>query len=224
MPKVTLPIIGVTGGIGSGKSHVSRMFSTYSCTITNFDSLAWACYREPKVRTAILNWWGNDVFDGLGAVNRQAIAERVFKDPEELKRLEDLLYPMVRRRAVREAQRFMSYRSDYWKAIVWDCPLLFESGLNRLCDAVVFVKTPLNERLARVKARDGMTDEQFMLRENNQMPADEKEKLADVVLDNTNKAVRTEQVCMVLSRVLGGEFKRWYKKPAVTGNQRAWRK
>src|SRR5688572_9492270 len=89
------PIIGLVGGIGSGKSFVARLFGELGCLVVDSDAQVTQAYRDPKVGETIRGWWGDQVLHPDGTVNRSAIAGRVFADPEQKRRLEGLLHPMV---------------------------------------------------------------------------------------------------------------------------------
>src|SRR5215213_5620798 len=95
------PIIGPVGDNGSGKSFVARIFAELGCLVVDSDAQVSQAYRDPGVIEAIRGWWGDQVLHPDGSVNRSAIAARVFADPAEKKRLENLLHPIVH--AAREA-------------------------------------------------------------------------------------------------------------------------
>jgi dephospho-CoA kinase len=143
-----------------------------------------------------------------GSVNRSAIAAKVFADPAEKRRLEGLLHPMVH--AARERQMAAGRDDPQVVAYIWDTPLLFEAGVAELCDAIVFVETPVQQRVARVRARSGWDEAELHRREKSQMPLDTKRRLSDYVLTNTADAASgpsattglREQVRRVLSQIL----------------------
>ncbi|HEY0008739.1 MAG TPA: dephospho-CoA kinase, partial [Tepidisphaeraceae bacterium] len=89
------PIIGIIGGIGSGKSFVASLFGELGAYVIKSDDLAHAVYRQPAVKQTLRQWWGDEVLQADGSVNRKAIAARVFGDRAELKRLEELVHPLV---------------------------------------------------------------------------------------------------------------------------------
>jgi dephospho-CoA kinase len=212
------PIIGIVGGIGSGKSYVARLFGEEGCLVIDADALVREAYEDPAVRQRLRSWWGGDVFRADGTIDRRAIAGRVFVDDAERRRLEGLLHPWVneRRRQIMEAADAQTV------AFVWDTPLLMETGLNRECDAVVFVDAPESERLRRVAAQRGWDEQELRRREKLQMPLDKKRELSDDVLVNpahgatmTGSSVVTpvdgdarSQVREILSRIVIGLPKR----------------
>src|ERR1051325_3109742 len=114
------PIIGIVGGIGSGKSFVARLFGELGCLVINSDEQVTRAYESPEVRRTLRSWWGKEVFDGLGNIDRKAIGRRVFHDADERKRLEELLHPIVAR--MRATQMMQAADDRDILAYVWDTP------------------------------------------------------------------------------------------------------
>jgi dephospho-CoA kinase len=195
------PIIGIAGGIGSGKSFVAQLFGELGCVVISSDDQVREAYRDPRVIRALQQWWGDEVLTTDGQVNKRVVAAKVFGQPAERERLENLLHPMVNEARERVMARAMD--DPAVAAFVWDTPLLFETGLDKKCDAVVFVEAPQTVRLARVQGSRGWDAGELSRRENSQMPLDTKRKLSQYVLENTADAdaVRS-QVRAVLSRIL----------------------
>ncbi len=195
------PIIGIVGGIGSGKSLVADLFGEMGCALSKSDEHVREAYRRPEVKAAVRQWWGDASIAKDGEVDRKVIAQRVFEHPAELKRLETLIHPLVGR--IRDEQMDRALREREIKAFIWDTPLLYEVGLDKLCDAVVFVEAPIEQRLARVRQHRGWSDSDLNQREKSQMPLDKKRSLAQYIVDNTaDVAFARRQVEAVLSRVL----------------------
>jgi dephospho-CoA kinase len=202
------PIIGIAGGIGSGKTYIARLLGELGCLVIEADALVREAYDDPAIRAALRTWWGGDVFDPRGQVNRSAIAQRVFNHPSERIKLEQLLHPWVdARRAVLQEEA-----PAETVAFVWDTPLLFETGLNARCDAVVFVDVPQEIRVMRVKAQRGWDEAELLRRENLQLPLDKKRQISDYVLTNSAVVAQTapmaddtrNQVRLILSRIVAG--------------------
>ncbi|MDG2291622.1 MAG: dephospho-CoA kinase [Phycisphaerales bacterium] len=180
MTRQGLPVIGITGGIGSGKSRVAAMFRELGCVVSDADAVAKAMLDEDSVRATIAGWWGDEVFDETGHVDRAKVADRVFANPEELQRLESLLHPMVER--MRNAE--FDAAPEGTIALVIDAPLLLEAGLDEQCDVVVFVDTPAEVRQRRLMENRGWAAEEIGRREAQQMPLDSKRSRAHHVLKN----------------------------------------
>jgi dephospho-CoA kinase len=203
------PIIGIVGGIGSGKSFVADLLKEQGCLVIHSDELVRDAYHLPEVKDALRLWWGPAVFGSDGQVNRRAIAQRVFDNADERERLEKLLHPIVdRRRGEIMAQN--SGKSQVL-AYVWDTPLLVETGLNSQCDAIIYVEASDALRLARLKASRGWDGAELIRRENLQLPLDKKREISEYVVVNTADADYARgQVEDVLSRIRG----KWDPKPA----------
>jgi dephospho-CoA kinase len=202
------PLIGLAGGIGSGKSFVAQALASEGCGVINSDQLGHDVLKEPPIIQQITQWWGPDVLDATGALDRKKIAQLVFHDSTKSQQLNSLIHPRVAALRLQRTAQFAA--NPAIPAIVWDTPLLFETQLNRDCDVVIFVKSPLDQRLARVAQRRGWTEAELINRENFQISLDNKEKLADYVLDNSGEASETlRQVQQVLSQILA-------KAPRIT--------
>src|SRR5262249_18216052 len=147
------PIIGIAGGVGSGKSYVAGLFGELGCLVIDSDAQVRSAYNDSRVKSALREWWGNSAFDSEGNVDRRFISRRVVSDPAESERLEQLLHPLVNE--ARDARMKETAGDPQVVAYVWDTPLLFEKGLYRSCDAIVFVDAPLEVRAARVKSTRG---------------------------------------------------------------------
>ena len=173
--------IGLTGSIGSGKSTVARLLVTRGIPVLDADAVARQVSRRSDVLQAVSSQLGAAYVlpDGL---NRAALAQLVFAQPEARAVLNAIIHPAVREEMMRlEAQ----LEADGANAVVQDIPLLFENGLEKLFDAVILVDAPLETRVARVMGRDpSMTRESVLARDAAQMPALEKRARADYVLEN----------------------------------------
>jgi dephospho-CoA kinase len=195
------PIIGIAGGIGSGKSFVAQIFGEFGCLVISSDDQVREAYRDPTVVATLRRWWGDEVLTPAGEVNKRVVAAKIFGQPAERERLEQLLHPMVNQ--ARERAMEAAATDPNVRAFVWDTPLLFETGLNARCDAVVFVEAPQALRLARVAASRGWDAGELARRENSQMPLDTKRNLSQYVIENTADADAVRgQVRAVLSRIL----------------------
>jgi dephospho-CoA kinase len=198
------PIIGIVGGIGSGKSFVARLFGEMGCLVIDSDTQVREAYELPKVREALHRWWGDSVFQADGSIDRPTIARRIFADPDhEANRhmLEGLLHPIVAR--MRDEKMAAVANDVNVLAYVWDTPLLLETGLGDSCDALVYVEAPREVRQARVAQKRGWDDTELARRENLQWPLDKKREISDHVVTNTADAdVVRGQVRQVVSRIL----------------------
>ena len=198
------PIIGLAGGIGSGKSTIARLFGEMGCLVLSADDHVREAYADPAVKSTLRAWWGDEVFDKSGEVDRKVLGRMVFENPEAKRRLEAYIHPIVaekRRRAMEAAAGDAQVL-----ACVWDIPLLFEVGLNRDCDAVVFVEAPIEQRLSRVKSTRGWDQAELLRREKLQLPLDNKRRMSNYILQNTaDVGFARRQVQDLLSTILTGQ-------------------
>jgi dephospho-CoA kinase len=174
-----VPVIGLLGAPGSGKSFVAAELARQGAAVIDADAIARALLDDPQVEGSLVRWWGPSVLHADGRIDRAAVGRKVFDDPLELARLESLIHPRVNAR--REELRRL-YRDDpAVRAIVEDCPLLLERGLERECDLLVYIDTPLAVRQRRVAAARGWSAEELARREKHQLPLDSKRARADYV-------------------------------------------
>lgn len=181
-PAQTKPIIGLSGGIGAGKSTVARILEALGAVVIDSDRLAHEALSEPPVVATVRRWWGESVFDPSGAVDRRAVAAIVFADAGERRRLERLLYPRIRRR--REVLIARHNLDPDVKAVVLDSPKLFETGLDKRCNSVWFVEADWSLRAARVQASRGWTESELIRREKLLDPLDKKKAGTDHIIVN----------------------------------------
>ena len=197
------PIIGIVGGIGAGKSFVAALFGQAGCLVIDSDAQVREVYLDPKVLQTVQAWWGRDVLDGQGRIDRKSVARIIFASETERKRLECLIHPLVSDR--REQVMAAAAGDRAVVAYVWDTPLLVEVGLHRQCDALVFVEASREDRLAHVTAHRGWDAAELERRQNLQLPLDMKREISDYHVVNTADAGYTrDQVREILSRIVTG--------------------
>jgi len=174
-------VIGLAGGIGAGKSAVAKVFAEGGALVIDSDREARDALDRPEVRGELIRWWGDGVLDATGRIDRKKVGEIVFSDPAQRERLERLVHPLVR-----ATRKEMIARTDprTTPAVIVDAPLLFEAGLDKECDAVVFVDAPRESRLNRVRETRGWDEGELNRREKVQLPLEEKRRRADVVITN----------------------------------------
>src|SRR5258708_643128 len=177
-------VIGLIGGIGSGKSQVARVFVEESGgKIISGDALGHEALKQPEIRAAVARRWGASVLDAHGEVDRRKLGGIVFADSSELAALEGLVHPWIKRRIGEDVE---VYRRDASvPLVILDAALLLEAGWDGVCDALVFVDVPRPVRLRRIAGQRGWTQEEVEARESAQLPLSEKAGRADVSLDNS---------------------------------------
>ena len=175
-----VPLIGIAGGIGAGKSSVARILGELGCVVSESDAAARAALHEPHIRDELVRWWGSGIVNPQGAIDRSAVASIVFSNPGERRRLERLTHPWIE---ARRKELFARAPADA-PALVIDAPLLFEAGLDSECDAVIFVDSSRSNRLQRVAADRHWNDAELDIREQSQLALDEKRSRADYIVTN----------------------------------------
>jgi dephospho-CoA kinase len=172
--------VGLTGGIASGKTTVANMFRELGVPVIDADHLAHQALLRNQSK--IVNYFGQDVLNERGEINRHQLGLKVFDNQKQLKWLEELIHPYVQEK-VAEKKRLLA-RADEDLAI-YDVPLLFENSLQDQFDEVILVYVPESVSKERLMARNGMTLEQAEARLRAQMSIEKKKELADVVFANT---------------------------------------
>jgi dephospho-CoA kinase len=174
------PVLGIVGGIGSGKSFVAERLVALGGHLIIADALGHEGLRQPEIKAAIRARWGDDVFRD-GEVDRRRLAKIVFANEAERHALEAIQFPYIGRRVAEEIDR--ARRDPAVRFVILDAAVVLEAGWRSKCDHVLFIDAPRQVRLQRVQAR-GWTEAELTAREAHQMPLDEKRALADAVLVN----------------------------------------
>lgn len=173
-------VLGLVGGIGAGKSAVARELESRGALVMDSDTRAKAVLETPEARETLVGWWGPEIVQG-GKIDRKRVADIIFADASQRRRLESFVHPKLHqgRRLDIEAASARGVG-----IIVIDAPLLLEAGVDKECDAVVFVDAPREQRLERVRSR-GWDDAELTRREAAQMPVSEKRARSTYVIENT---------------------------------------
>ncbi|MCP9452648.1 MAG: dephospho-CoA kinase [Nitrospira sp.] len=182
-------LVGLTGGVATGKSTVASMFKRCGAVVIDADGLAHSVVEPGKPAwREIIKQFGRAVLNPDQTINRRALGSLVFRDPAKRKQLEHIIHPRVAReqqRLIREA-RARNPRA----VIVYDVPLLFEAGIGKQVDYIVVVSSDRNTQIARLQKRDGLSRAEALRRINSQLPLAQKRRLADFVLDGTTNKRR----------------------------------
>lgn len=183
MPKASKKLrkLGITGGIGSGKSTACRFFEALGVPVYYADNRAKALMLEEPLRSGIENLLGKQAYQGNGQLDRAYIAQRIFTEPQAKEALEALVHPAVAADYARWAEQ--ESQAPY---CLKEAALLFETGSAKELDAIVVVSAPEELRLQRVMQRDGISEEAVRQRMQKQLPQSYKEAQADFILYNTS--------------------------------------
>ncbi len=195
------PIIGLTGGAGAGKTTVARQFEKLGCAVIDADQLNHEVLTNPEIVHRIEQWWGSEVLRADGLIDREVVGRIVFADENELRKLTNLVHPLIADREQAQMAKFLEDPSV--RAVVLDVPLLFETGQDKWCDKIVFVQASGDVRQGRVAKKHGWDKERLKKVEKFQMPLDSKAKRADYVIANNSTIPSLEtEVAQVLSQIL----------------------
>lgn len=189
-------IIGLTGGIGSGKTTVAKYFSALGIPIYIADDEARLIMQSSEVINSIKSTFGYAVFDDV-VLKREKLAEIVFNDPEKLKLLNAIVHPKVK-------EHF-----DHWLLIhnkdpyiVYEAAILFESGRYKECDFIITVTAPIETRIQRVIQRDNISREDVLKRMNFQWKDEQRVSKSDFIIENTDFDLTKLEIVKIL-KILG---------------------
>jgi dephospho-CoA kinase len=194
-------VLGLIGGIGSGKSRVAEEFARRGAKVIAADAFGHEALRQPDILAQIAQRWGPRVLDERGQVNRRAVAEIVFVDAGERRALEALVFPWIERRINEEIAAAQADPGVF--LVVLDAAIMVETGWHERCDRLVYVHAPRAERLRRVAQQRNWSAKEVAERARAQLPLTEKVRRADFVVDNSGPpAYMTQQVHTLLNRLL----------------------
>ncbi|MGE4285971.1 MAG: dephospho-CoA kinase [Phycisphaerae bacterium] len=199
--KHSKPVIGIIGGIASGKSYIASLFGRLGCGVIDADAIVERLYENSAaLRAKLASLFGeNAVVEGK--VNRAFIGEQVFTDKGKLALLNEAVHPLVIEQIRERRDEILNDKSS--KAVIYDVPLLLEAGLDGDCDAIVFVDCDERVRELRFKERDGFTEKEHARREKGQIFLDKKRKIANYIINNNSFDMGAlERVDRILSEIL----------------------
>ena len=192
--------VGLTGGIGSGKSTVARVFGVLGIPVFNADDESKRLLQEDEgAKSAVIAAFGGRIYPG-GELDRAALASVVFNDPEALAKLNAIAHPAVRKELGQWVDR---QRSPY---VLVEAALLVDTGWYRSMDHLMVVSAPEAERVKRVMARDGATEEQVMARMRNQVGEEQRVAVADSIVRNDGHELVIPQVLALHEQFVARAF------------------
>ncbi|MEW6243289.1 MAG: dephospho-CoA kinase [Bacillota bacterium] len=191
-------VIGLTGGIASGKSTVSKMLASLGAYVIDADELAKDAIAPGTAGFAeLVRAFGDHILTPHGDVDRKRLASIAFADPDKLSLLNRIVHPRV---VAMVSELIRAARERGEKVVVVDVPLLIEAGLTHMVDTVWLVWVDSDTQIRRLLERDRYSMKEATLRLSAQMPLDEKKKYADVVIDNSGTREDTEKQVRALWR------------------------
>mgnify|MGYP000933671883 CR=1 FL=1 len=190
-------IVGLTGGIGSGKSMVSRILSLMGCAVFSSDEAAKQVYFEEAVKKNVIALLGSDAYKSDCEIDRSYISSKIFSDTSLLQSLNGIIHPAV-------AQSFNAFVNTHPKAIIIkETALLFEAGIDKEVDMIVTVAADEEIRVERVMHRDGLSRNEVLKKIKSQLSQEEKIKKSHYVIYNNNNRSLIEQCAELIEKLKG---------------------
>lgn len=194
-------LVGLTGGIATGKSTVAKMFERCGAVVIDADELARNVVKAGKPAwREIVKTFGRTVLNPDRTLNRHALGAIVFGNRPKLRKLEKIIHPRVAREQARLTRQ--AARRDPQAVVIYDVPLLFETGIDKRVDKIIVVTANKETQISRLTKRNGLTRPEALRRIRNQMPLAKKVRLADFVLQGTLKPAALRQAVRALIRTL----------------------
>ncbi|MDR0420823.1 MAG: dephospho-CoA kinase [Prevotellaceae bacterium] len=183
--------IGLTGGIGSGKTIVSQIFKTIGIPIFCADIEAKKTYSDSKIREQIINLFGEKIYMNNTDIDKQMLASKIFGDRQMLEKVNSIIHPAVH---IYFEKWFAEQKSPY---IIHEAAILLESGFAKFMDKIIVVNAPQNLRIKRIMARGGQSYQQIIKRMKNQMHDEERNAHADFIINNDENVPLLPQVLKI---------------------------
>jgi dephospho-CoA kinase len=193
--------VGVTGGIGSGKSRACKILASLGATFLSADLVARELLdADPSIKQQVRKLFGESAYLADGTLNRKLVAKKIFQDPALKEALEAIIHPATLMAIDREIDRISA--DEAVPMIVVEAALIFEARADRMFDYIVVVDAPAEARIARVMERDKVSRHDVEERMNAQMPVEDKLSRADFVLKNTADIAALERNTQFLYNLL----------------------
>jgi len=204
-------IVGLTGGVASGKTAVSQVLKEEGAYIIDADQIARELVQPHKPAwNELIRAFGQEILREDGSIHRKKLAEKVFADPEQRKLLNQILHPRIREEMDRRAKEIG--QKDPEAIVMIDAPLIVELGDHREMDKLIVVTSTQTQQIERLKDRDGTSPEEALRIVSSQMPLEEKLKFADFVIRNEGSLEetrkRTKEVFKELKKIVLQKNKR----------------
>jgi len=186
-----IPVIGIVGGIGSGKSTVADLMGQKGCAVIDADRIGHELLKLPDVREALAETWGPGILDAQGRVDRAGLGRIAFGSADELVKLNAIMHPRI---AAEISRRIEHLRAEQGvRAIILDAAVLLEGGWDRFCDEIVLVRSPQDVRDKRVTESRRWTSRERRQREKMQISIDTKAGSCSYEVDNSSSLAHLDK-------------------------------
>ena len=189
-------VIGLTGGIGTGKSEVARLLQSLGAAVISADEVGHEAYApNSESWREVVDTFGKEILQPRGVIDRQKLGAIVFSDPQQLEKLNAIMHPRMARMV---ADRIQVLRDQGASTVVVEAALLFEAGWDSLVDEVWTTDSSVESVVERLQARNGMDEKEARRRIDSQMDPAERIERSDLVVDNSSDVSALEQTVMAL--------------------------
>ena len=189
-------VVGLTGGIASGKNTVAVMFKKLGAEIIDADKIANdlinAGIDRDNISAKIVGFFGEDILNNFGRIDKKSLADIVFKDRKKLESLNRIVHPEIIK-IIKKEIALSAARNDDGNIIIINASLIIEADAISLVDKLIVVSVSMDNQIARLRERSSLTREEACRRINAQLPIEEKEKFANFIIDNNNGLEETEK-------------------------------
>jgi dephospho-CoA kinase len=189
-------IVGLTGSFGTGKSTVAGMLRSSSTMVIDADRISHDLIKPGgQIYRDIIRLFGKGICLKKGIISRRKLGEIVFKNKNALAEFNEIVHPAI----INKIQLRIKKAKE--RVVILDAPLLFETGLDRISDKIVVVKSSLDKQIRRVEKKSGLSKPEIILRIKSQIPLKEKLRLADFVIDNNGTVANTRKQAVLIRRL-----------------------
>lgn len=192
--------VAVTGNIGSGKSNFCRFLEEMGYTVIKADEVAKSLMNnDPKIKAEIIKHFGKSAFDTNG-LNKKYVAEKVFSDPCNLEKINSIVHPVV----IKKVGSLMDKYLQTSNIVFHEAALIYEADIENNFDFVVLISADYKIRMERKKMHNNFSEDEFVKRESNQIPEEEKKKRADFIFTNNGTVQELKSKAELLNKILTG--------------------
>lgn len=201
-----MPFIGLTGGLGMGKTTVLRFFKISGAVTISADKLVQGILQNPKVIKKIVSAVGKDILINKSFINKKRLADVIFDNPQKRKSVEKIIHPVVFQSAKSIKSRILGKNKK--AIVVFEVPLLFESGCGRIFDKIIVVFCKRSTAIKRLIIKQGYSRHDALRRINAQIPISKKKAFADYLINNNSSVKQTESRVRDIYKELTGNKKK----------------